>query len=225
MDFANRFLDAVACDDVSRVQHLLAAEPRLSAARDRQGRSALLLAAYHGHEELTLLLAAELPSLDIFEASVVGDVRRVTEILDEEPDALSRTSADGFHPLGLAAFFGHRDVVQELVARGADADAPSANALRVRPLHSALARAGPTHAYRIARVLLDAGADPDARQDGGLTPLHTAAARGLGDVAALLLERGADPGSVADDRRTPADLARERGHEELARLLAGGANT
>ena len=43
----------------------------------------------------------------------------------------------------------------------------------------------------VAAALLAAGADTNARREGGFTPLHLAA---TAEVAALLLRHGADPG-------------------------------
>ena len=58
---------------------------------------------------------------------------------------------------------------------------------RVSLLHVACARG----AEAAARVLLDAGAAPRARDAGGVTPLHRAACEGHHSCVTLLLERGA----------------------------------
>ena len=58
---------------------------------------------------------------------------------------------------------------------------------RVSLLHVACARG----AEAAARVLLDAGAAPRARDAGGVTPLHRAACEGHQNCVTLLLERGA----------------------------------
>jgi ankyrin repeat protein len=73
----------------------------------------------------------------------------------------------------------------------------------VQPLHSAAAGG---HAA-IAALLLERGADPDARQQGGFVPLHAAAARGDEVTARLLLDHGATRDLGADDGRRPIDLA------------------
>jgi ankyrin repeat protein len=44
----------------------------------------------------------------------------------------------------------------------------------------------------MAALLLDRGADIDARDDSGATPLYNAASWGRRDVVELLLARGAD---------------------------------
>ena len=70
------------------------------------------------------------------------------------------------------------------------------------------------------RLVLDAGGDPNARQRGGLTPLHAAASSGDRELADLLLANGADPTTATDDGKLPRDLAAEGGHAELADALA-----
>jgi|GEM_PF-1887885 len=58
------------------------------------------------------------------------------------------------------------------------------------------------HYARIVRLLLAKGADLEARDESGATPLIRAAARGEDDVARLLLERGADIEAVDNAGQT-----------------------
>ncbi len=60
-------------------------------------------------------------------------------------------------------------------------------------------------------ILLAAGADPNARQSGGWTPLHGAAHNGDVASVALLLTAGADPAAVNDEGASVLSLAEERG--------------
>ena len=68
-------------------------------------------------------------------------------------------------------------------------------------------------------ILVAAGADVDAQQQGGYTALHAAALHGLDDMAALLLTAGADPAVTTDDGERAVDLARRGGHDALATVL------
>lgn len=60
----------------------------------------------------------------------------------------------------------------------------------------------------MATALLDCGADVEARDSQGDTPLRRAVNCGRPEVAALLLARGADPHSVGSKGLTPALSAR-----------------
>ena len=140
----------------------------------------------------------------VFEAAAFGRVARLEELLREQPELARSWSEDGFTPLHLACFAGGAETTRLLVERGADLEALStASFAKVRPLGTAaFAR---DHAS--ARVLLEAGADPNGPGEGGFTPLHTAAQNGDVELVQLLLEHGAGPGPTASDGRTPADLA------------------
>ena len=182
------FLDAVRAGDREQVERLLAADPALVGVTEG-GVSAPLLALYHGRRELAELLAGARDEVDLFEAAALDRPARVAELLDAEPAGATAFSADGFTALHLAAFFGAPDAAALLVERGADVGAVSRNELRVQPLHSAAA----ARQLRIAQLLLDAGADPNAVQQGGFVPLDAALQNGDRELEALLLERGARP--------------------------------
>jgi ankyrin repeat protein len=68
-------------------------------------------------------------------------------------------------------------------------------------------------------LLLAHGASANAVQQGGFTPLHSAARNGDETIVAMLILRGADPTRPADDGRTPVDMAVEADHGALAELL------
>jgi len=216
------FLRAIHAGDLERVRRLLAADASVARRRDPSGASAVQLAAYHGQQEILQAILATGLELDLFEAAVAGDRQRLAELLAARPAAVNEISPDGFPLLGLAAFFGHLELIELLLAAGADPDARATNAMRVAPLNSAAAHRDAGRALAMARLLLDAGADPGAAQAGGWTPLHQAAAAGNRELVELLLARGASVAAASDDGKTPQDMAAERGHPELAQLLAVG---
>ena len=87
-------------------------------------------------------------------------------------------------------------------------------------LHWAVAQPGDSSQAACVRLLLDAGADINARDEGGITPLMNAAWFGCADAVRELLKRGADPQLRDNKERNAKDLASERGHSNVAALLA-----
>ena len=209
------FIDAVKSGDATEINRLLDADPKLLEAKDEKGVSAILLAMYHGKRDISRLLIARGARLSFHDACATGETERAKEMLLEEPALLDRRSPDGFPPLGLAIFFGNRDLAKFLIARGADVNAVAENAQRVAPVHAASAVCD----HEILTMLLDRGADPNARQQMDYTPLHTAASRGDVAMARLLIERGADLQVKGSDGMSVADVARKYGQSAFVEWL------
>jgi ankyrin repeat protein len=68
------------------------------------------------------------------------------------------------------------------------------------------------------RKLLDKGASPNARDEGGMTPLHYAALHGNLNAAEALIKHS-DVNARDKDGQTPLHLALEYGHCNVALLL------
>jgi ankyrin repeat protein len=96
------------------------------------------------------------------------------------------------------------------------------------PLHFASEgshRGGPDIAVSfpdVARLLLEHGADVNARGIDLSTPLHVAAQYGRVEVVRVLLEHRADVGAEDDDGKTASRVASEMmGRGEITKLLSG----
>jgi ankyrin repeat protein len=152
--------------------------------------SDVLEAIYRGDSDEAERLAAG-RELDIFEASALGRTGRVRDLVDADPSLANAWADDGFQPLGLASFFGHAETARVLVEHGAEVNSASRNPMRVMPLHSAAAAQDPDVRYEIAKLLLDAGADPNARQQDDYTPLLAADQHGDARLRDLLVAHGA----------------------------------
>jgi ankyrin repeat protein len=78
--------------------------------------------------------------------------------------------------------------------------------------------AGGDHMKEV-ELLIDKGADVNAKDEVGWTPLHYAADNGHKDVAELLIAKGADVNAKNDYDETPLHIAEHNDHKDLAELL------
>jgi len=165
--------------------------------------SEALQALYQGDEQKARELLPPDDELTVFEAAAFGRTEQLGRILDDDPDQARALSDDGFTALHLAIFGGQEEAMRLLLERGADPNAISTSDIAKLP---PLGTAAFVRSVPLAGVLLDSGADPNGRGEGGFTALHSAAQNEDEELARLLLERGADPSLAADDGRRPADF-------------------
>jgi hypothetical protein len=214
------FLKLIQTGATAEIAAAVESDPTLIEARDGQGVSALLWSVYSGQPMVRDYLLAQLAMrgtlLDLFEAAAVGDVLRMEDILAGDPGAAHAFSGDGWTPLHLAAAFGTPESVDVLLQHGAQVDVLSKNPQRNQALHAVLALG---RNPQTIRLLLAHGADPNATQAGGFTPLFSAATANRKDLAEMLIESGAHARHRTDFDKTAAEFARERGHAELAEWL------
>ncbi len=209
------FLDAVKAGELTRVKELLHADPGLAKARNDSGVSAVLVALYYGRKEIAEVMLGARTDLDIFEAAATGRAERVEKLLAQDRSLANTYAADGFTPLGLAAFFGHRNAVDALLAHGAEVNAVSRNSTGYTALTGAVAGGH----KEVVAALLAGGASAAHRYGQGYTPLHEAASSGKTEIVKLLLQHGADPHARTEDGKTPLSMATEKGLSEVVRLL------
>jgi ankyrin repeat protein len=211
------FFDAIRQGNRYEVERQLIVDPSLTHTREN-GLSPIMVAAYYSQREIASFLADKAVVLTIFEAAATGKINRVIRLLAHDPELVNAYAEDGFQPLGLASFFGHYDTAEYLAKAGALLNSQSHNDLKAAPLHSAAAGMY----SKIVKMLLDMGADPNLREQGGFTPLHVAAQNDDVETIRLLLLGGADLTLKNDDGKTALDLAMDAGHEKASALLSEG---
>lgn len=214
------FLRLIQSGATAEVADAVGADLALAEFKDPQGVSALLWAIYTGQimvrDYLLTVLTARGAAFNVFEAAAIGDEAGLQSVLKADPSAVQSFSGDGWTAIHLAAAFGTPTSVAALIAGGAEVNVVSENAQRNQPLHAAMAL---SRNLEIVELLLRHGADANATQAGGFTPIFSAAAANRRDLAELLLAYGANPRHTSDQGKTPAEFARERGHAELAAWL------
>lgn len=215
--------EQIKTGDESSVEKLVADYPALLDSTNASGLRPVLVALYYGKRDLAEKLRARMDALTIFEACALGEVEAVRQAVHENEVQLDALSPDGFTPLGLAAFFGQVEVVVWLLEQGADLNKPAQNAMAVFPINSAAAHRGKEAALSMVKLLIEYGANVNAAQHGGWTPLHQAASHGFEQTVRLLLNAGANPDIKSEDGRTARDMAEENGHRQVVELLQGFA--
>ena len=133
--------------------------------------------------------------------------------------------------LGNAAFFGHWKVCDFLINHGADVNY-HVDKTKETPLHNALAKAGRPYYFYTVKLLVEKGADVNAKTIPGIetgafmrdvrtkgeTPLHRAAAYADERTVQFLLDHGANKEAKDANEDSPLTWASE--HLRPGRILA-----
>lgn len=113
--------------------------------------------------------------------------------------------------LHYAAMDGHMDIIKALLKLGAEVDIAKEGGG-----YTPLARAGNVS---VAKLLLDAGANPNALSNYRLTPLIRHSAKGREDVVRLLLQHGAQIGMADKQNMSALHYAASNKHPGVLRIL------
>jgi ankyrin repeat protein len=156
--------------------------------------------------------AADPDASRLMAAIRLGDGSAIDRLLREVPQAVTRRGPQGATPLMFAALYADAALVRRLVAAGADPDARDAEGA------TALMWAVPDRLKM--QLLLDAGADVNARSDAGRSAIVvTSGIVGAAGALKLLLDYGADPSPWTASEPSPLREAARVNDSEMFRLL------
>jgi len=194
---------------------------------------------------LPLLLSCtspEPPTISLYRAIQAGDLNQIKRHIHHQTD-INQPDREGQMPLHVAAEQGRLVISRLLIQHGARLDAENANG------HTPLEVAALAGKIQVARLLLEKGAaldaqgllgeaiaananfrdlfeflvqqgaDMNAPDDAGDTPLVRATRLGHRLLAKRLIDEGADVNLPTAAGLTPLALAREIGNRDIERLL------
>jgi ankyrin repeat protein len=171
--------------------------------------------------------------LDTFSASALGKLEEAAKLIASDPSLVKQVDAKKWTALHWAAFAGRKEMVAFLISKGADVNQKNCGET---PLHVAAANhihggywgdsvvqfggKGEAHdAKGTLQELLDSGADVNARNASGQTPLFTAVWYMEGAGAEALLKKGADVNIKDDSGKTALDYAKETEKDIPIRMM------
>lgn len=156
----------------------------------------------------------------ISEAIISCNMKKVVEFIKTDPSVVNGFSEDGWTPLHLAAYFGHKELVSFLLESGADLHIRAKNENENTPLQAAIAN----KQTELVAFLIEKGSDVNVMQSGGWTGLHEAALLGNEEIIILLLKNGANKTIKKNDGKTAYDIALEKGYDHLLHHLQQEVN-
>jgi len=182
-------------------------------AKDGKGYTPLYYAIWKGDQDIVKSLVTKgadvsyTPKDDyppLHYAVWIKDVNTVKLLVDHGAkfDVKDRFGCTAFRH---AALQGNRDIVEIFASKGTDV-----STLPLAACVGNLAR---------VRSLVEQGADPNAKDEFGWTPLYWAASTGHEEVAAYLIGKGASVDVKTIDERTPLHQAAQAGVAHLVEVL------
>ncbi len=210
--------------DVSVVNALIEAKANLNHV-DGVGHTPLMRAADTGQVEVLKALAKAGADLNVkephegrtalFLAAASGHEAIVKALLEAGADP-NILDSDGDSVVLIATQYGYAGVVKALAEGKAELN-------RSNIVYTPLSYAVEQSNKEMIEVLLNAGADPNAKTEGGRTPLIIAIDNP--DIFQLLLDKKADPNLANGSGETPLMVAVQNGNTDaIERLIKAGAN-
>jgi len=209
--------------DKQKVRMLIAAGANVNAKTKLEKTPLLVAAAHDGYADVLRLLidkGADLKAVDVrgsnalHNAAATGNAEMVRLLLDKGIDANTRDKGDGT-ALQNAASAASPEAIKLLLAKGADPKIANTFGGEVKKGPIALTKLTPLHLAAPygpidqVRALIDAGADINAKDVRGMTPLMLAVASDFADpaIVRLILSKAADVNLKSNVGETALDWA------------------
>jgi ankyrin repeat protein len=122
-----------------------------------------------------------------------GRLEPLREWFAKRPDDIDTSMTDGNQPIHLAASFGHAAIVSYLLSKQALVNVNAANETKTTPLHLAIGFHDENIAVIMVKEMIENGAELNAGDCQGQTPLHYAVKRNSRCLVEALIGAGADP--------------------------------
>ena len=148
-------------------------------------------------------------------AALAGRHFQLAEVLHRNGSSVAPRGFSDTTPLHAAAKKGDLEMIQVLLEYGVDVNAQTS--FCSTPLN--FASRGSHDDARVARLLIERGADLNIRGFQGFSPLHQASNDSRIQMARVLIEHGANVEVKDDEDRTPLDIASMMKDKEIIRLL------
>lgn len=148
-----------------------------------------------------------------FDAAKSGDVGALKGFLEGKPAALNAQDEKGYTALIFSAYHGHKDAVDFLISKGADA------CVKDERGNTALLGAIFKGEVGIAKKLMKTKCGVDQANEAGQTPLMFAALFGRNEIARDLIGQGADVKKRDMAGTTAVGLAESQGNEAFLEMV------
>lgn len=223
--FCGPIHDAARKGDAKKVKELLAADPKVANERDKNGDTALHVAALHnqfGVAQALLEAGADPNAKNSYGAFTPDDLGSIFASSNhKDPVSLLMVHGidqidmkNGYTPLHLAVFsVGHKKMIELLVSKGADVNARAASG--ATPLFFAVLRDQKDD----VQFLLSKGADVNTPDAYGDTVLDCALRLQFGSLIQFLVDKGADVNAQDQSMHRPLSYALGMDDHRWADLL------
>jgi ankyrin repeat protein len=169
-------------------------------------------------KKLLLLLTVLVPLLcnaqakDVFDTARRGTVDEMKALMAIKKDTINAVNNMGFTPLILACYRGNTEVAEFLIKNVKDVDYGSSSG-------TALASVAVKGNNRLAKALLEKGANPNVADATGITPLIYATQFENIELMKLLLSYKANKKQTDKEGKTPYDYAVFTKNQDVINLL------